>query len=226
MRSLLEGIEPKNTVRLPISSNFPISENQTWQERRTPPLRILIFGQTATRLAAVIAHERLLRTLCKNQLLSKVVVAGHGAVATPEPSADVVRLRSFLPETHIEVRGAIKIENGAQLFIENDVFLSFYPASLSCKSGVFMAAMACGCPGILCEPDNKDGLVPGLHFLACDGSDRQVKEVVEAVTSGALKQIRAAAGQWYANNASWAVTGRKYAELLGQLNSKAFVELQ
>lgn len=223
MRSLLEEIAPKETVRIPISSNFPIPENYSVQERHIPPLRILIFGQTATRLAAVDAHERLLKALFKNQSLSKVIVAGHGAVASPEPSEDVVRLRSFLPESHVEVRGSVKIENGAQIFMDNDVFLSFYPASLSCKSGVFMAAMACGCPGILCEADNKDGLVPGRHFLACDGSDRQVKDVLEAVRTGALKRIRTAAGQWYSENASWSVTGRKYGELLGHLDSNATV---
>jgi hypothetical protein len=216
MVRMLDELQPGKTTFQPIPSNLPTVPLDQRRLHRGGPLRIIAFGQEASRLLGVKTHEKLLRALHREGLLECVRVVGKGAAAGDSPSEDVRHLRTFLPSEMVTATKDVSAQQGAKLIAQSDLFLSYYPAALLCKSGALMAALGWGCVPILPEAKNSDPLAADRELLSCDGSDEQIRRIVERVRSTGLAPIAEAGWHWYDRTASIDVVGQTVAGLLKQ----------
>lgn len=214
MQRLLDAVRPGATDLLPIPSNFPLDAAPPTRTPATNGLRLILFGQTAQRLHSAKAHLALIRSLQQSGRLALLNVVGKGAADGAAASEDVAFLRSAAPETPLRIAGNVTLEEAVARFRESDLFLSFYPASLACKSTALMSALACGCAAVL--PDDADSapLVVGQHFLSCDGSASSVERLLAALGHGGSERIGQAAAEWYRQNADWPIIAKRFARLL------------
>ena len=216
MKRLLDAVRPGVTDLLPIPSNFPLGSSPPTRTPSAGGLRLILFGQTAQRLHSARAHLPLIRSLQQSGRLAVLHVVGKGAAEGTAVSEDVAFLRSAAPEVALRIAGNVALEEAVARFRGSDLFLSFYPASLACKSTALMSALACGCAAVL--PDDADSapLVVGQHFLSCDGSAASVERLLSALGHGGSERIGQAAAAWYRENADWPIIARRFAKLLGQ----------
>lgn len=214
MQRLLDAVRPGATDLLPIPSNFPLDSAPPTRTPSVDGLRLILFGQTAQRLHSAKAHLALIRSLQQSGRLARLRVVGKGAAAGSEASEDVAFLRDAAPGVALQVAGNVTLEDAVAKFRESDLFLSFYPASLACKSTALMSALACGCAAVL--PDDADSapLVVGEHFLSCDGSAASVERLLSALADGGSERIGQAAAAWYRQNADWPIIAQRFANLL------------
>jgi len=213
MQRMLDGIGSNRTHLIPVPSNIAagaVASRAPWAADAA--LRLMIFGQAGTRMHAVRSHEALLRELERRGRLGRVAVVGKGAQADgPEARA----LAVFLPAGRIEVRGEMPEADVAAEFAAAQACLSFYPASLVTKSGTAMAALAHGCPLVLKEGRDADPLVPGEHFLACDGSAPAVERFLQDGERGQAARVSVHGRAWYLAHADWPMVARRWTEALG-----------
>jgi hypothetical protein len=214
MYRMLEAILPGKTAFQPIPSNFPTMPLDRRTLHRGGPVRVIAFGQEASRLQGVRTHEKLLRALHREGLLARVNVVGQGAAAGGNPSGDVRLLRSIVPAKLIAVAPDVSPERGAELLAQADLFLSYYPSEVLCKSGALMAALGCGCVPVLPEAREAAPLVEGRELLACDGSATEIRRIVEQIRAPGLAALSEAGWKWYDRNASWPVVTATMARLL------------
>lgn len=214
MVRMLDKIKPGKTAFQPIPSNLPTLQLNQRTLHRGGPIRVIAFGQETSRLLSIRAHEKLLRRLHAEGLLGTVRVVGKAATAGASPSEDVRLLRTFLPGEKIEAAANVSPQQGAELLGQSDLFLSYYPAELLCKSGALMAALGCGCVPILPDSVRSEPLQAGVEFLACDGSEEQIAAVIGGLTTVGLADIATAGWQWYAKTASLPVVAATVAGLL------------
>lgn len=217
MRDLITDAWPRHTELLPIPSNFPVNE-QGQQRSIQRPLRVLIFGQTGTRLPALKAHASLLEKMRAQGLIESIIVAGHGSAPMPNPSPDVAFLASRLPDIPMKVLGEVAPHAASRVFLEAGLVLSFYPSSLACKSATFATALACGCPVVVQKNDRPDPLEVDRHFLTCDGSPAQIGAFCDKLRHDILNHVSAEGRAWYFANAHWPMIARRFATLLTHIH--------
>jgi hypothetical protein len=214
MLRMLDEIEPGKTAFQPIPSNLPTLPLGQRTLHRGGPVNVVAFGQEASRLLSIQAHTALLRRLHQEGLLASVRVVGKGAQGGDSPSDDVRLLRTFLPAEKVSAARDVSPVQGTELLGRSDVFLSYYPSALVCKSGALMAALGCGCVPLLPEATNAAPLAEGRELLACDASEEQIRRLVDRIRSGGLAGIAEAGWHWYARTASMEVVGRTVARQL------------
>lgn len=215
-RLLQNGTSPPRL--LPIPSNVidvlpPIPAKAPLPRK----FRAALFGQTGPRLRTARAHRKTLLALQNRGALDQVTVLGQGACGPPGASADVRELQQILPADRIKVLGSASAAAIQAEMSRADFYLSFYPASLACKSTTFMTALACGCPPILPRGRDAEPLEPGKHFLACDGSPAQVAALMQGIAEGLLSRVAREGQDWYRLNAHWPVITEGYQEILASL---------
>jgi hypothetical protein len=214
MLRMLEAIQPGKTTFQPVPSNLPTLELDHRTLHRGGPVNVIAFGQEASRRLGVQSHRKLLRSLYDGGLLAGVRVVGKSADAGETPSEDVRLLRAFLPSAMVSAAKDVSPSEGARLLGQSDLFLSYYPSKLLCKSGALMAALGCGCVPILPEAKDATPLVEGRELLACDGSEDQIGRIITMVRSGGLADIAEAGWRWYDRTSSMEVVGKTVAGLL------------
>ena len=215
MEGMLNKIQPGKTQLRPIPSAFPPMAavgDRTFH--RAGPIRVVAFGQEASRLLSIEVHEKLLRALHAAGLLSGVEVVGKGADDGATPSSDIQRLRSFLPAALVRAYRDVSPARGADLLQNADLFLSYYPSILACKSSALTAALAAGCVPVLPEARSPEPLREGSEILACDGSEAQIAAAVAVIRAGKLGAMGEAGWQWYGQNASWNAVTSAVADML------------
>ncbi len=218
MRDLITDAWPRHTELIPIPSNFPVNNAASACTSLKGPLRILVFGQTGTRLPAVKAHMALLAEMQSQHLIDAIIVGGHGSAPTPNPSPDVALLASRLPGVPLKVLGEITPEAAASVFSPPSLVLSFYPSSLACKSATFATALAYGCPVVVQKNDRADPLEIDRHLLSCDGSSAQIRSFCNKVHNGLLNHVSDEGRAWYFANAHWPIIARRFATLLTHIH--------
>jgi len=214
MQRLLDGVRAGMTDLLPIPSNFPLDSSPPARTPSASGLRLILFGQTAQRLHSAKAHLPLIRSLQQAGRLAVLHVVGKGAAGGTTASEDVAFLREAAPGVALQVAGNVTLEEAVVKFRESDLFLSFYPASLACKSTALMSALACGCAAVLPDEADSAPLVVGQHFLSCDGSPASVERLLSALGNGGAERIGHAAAAWYRQNADWPIVARRFSALL------------
>lgn len=215
MQRMLDKIQPGKTSLMPIPSAFPpLARLEGRRFHRAGPITVIVFGQEASRFMSVQVHEKLLRTLHAQKLLGRIVVVGKGANSADNPSADIQFLRRFLSDSLIQAYRNVTPARGAELLQQADLFLSYYPSNLACKSSALTAALAAGCVPVLPETNSPEPLEAGRDILACDGSDLQIAAIVALIQAGQLGSMGIAGWRWYEKNASWAAAAGKMAELI------------
>jgi glycosyltransferase involved in cell wall biosynthesis len=202
---------------LPIASPLLAAAPAARPPPGPPPWRVLVFGQLMQRILTVEAFVPFLRELEARQALASVAIVGDGARRAPDPSPEVRALLGALPAGRVVVHGRCPPEQVARACGGSDLFLSYYPAALACKSSTLLTALACGCPPVLRDGADAAPLVPGREFLVCDGTPADVDRFLAAAADGALAKAARAGQEWYRRHADWPVTGRRYAELLAGL---------
>ena len=208
----LDALEPGKTVLQPVPPNVaPTCPRLRYAP--TGPLRLIFFGLGASRLQAVRTHRTLLRALHKEDLIQAIDVVGAGAIDGPRPSADVALLRQTVPARMLNVAGDITAAEAAERLQAADLFLSFYPAHVACKSGAMMAALLCGCVPVLSAGAEAAPLEEGREFLACDGSARDVRRIVGWMRERGVADLSRNGQRWQEANASWT----KAADIVGRL---------
>ncbi len=217
MFRMLEAIQPGKTQFQPIPSNLPTLTLEVRTLHHQGPVSVIAFGQEASRRLGIRAHTELLRALHREGLLAGIRVVGKGADASETPSDDVRLLRTFLPSDLIAATSDVSASEGAALLGRSDLFLSYYPSALLCKSGALMAALGSGCVPILPEATKANPLAEGRELLACDGSEEQIRLIVDRVRSAGLANLAEAGWNWYQRNASIEVVGSTVAGLLRRL---------
>jgi hypothetical protein len=210
MQEKLDEIQPRKTILLPIPSNVPAPMRFQRPARAGKGLRAVIFGQARTRASVVQSHSRLLRTLEAKGLLDCVVVIGKGVTAT---SADIKLLRGCVAGERVKIRGELPAQQVSSAIAEADLFLSNYRAEWACKSGSLMAALAAGCPAVLCDGKNAEPLREDEHFVVSDDSSSSVTRLAGLVKSNELVRIAGRAYEWYREHADWNVIARRYREM-------------
>ena len=214
MKRILEKITSGKTTCQPVASNLPAIPFASRKPQATDGVRIVFFGLEASRLRSVQTHEKLLHALHAEGLLTGVEAVGKSARTGETPSADVKLLRSLVSPGIITASGDVPPGEAAARLAQADLFLSFYPSALVCKSGAFMAALACGCVPVIREAKDAAPLVEGRELLACDGSPASISRLVSLIRSGALGKIAEAGWRWRDQNASWSGAARHIAALL------------
>jgi hypothetical protein len=222
----LEAIHPGKTIFQPIPSNLPTLPLDQRVLHHKGPAKVIVFGQEASRLLSIQAHAPLLRALHQEGLLAEIRVVGKGVEAGGTPSADVRLLRTFLPREIISAASNVSPAQGTALLGLSDLFLSYYPSAFVCKSGALMAALGCGCVPILPEATKAKPLAEGRELLACDGSEEQIRLVVDRVRSAGLANLAEAGWNWYQRNASIEVVGSTVAGLLRRLPTSQLLSHQ
>lgn len=215
MKGMLDKIEPGKTRLMPIPSALPPMNAQT--ERifhQQGPIVVIAFGQEESRRLSIQAHEKLLCALHAEKLLQGVTVVGKGANSGENSSADIRLLRGFLPAELIQAYSNVTPERGAKLLQQADLFLSYYPSILACKSSALTAALAAGCVPVLPEAKAPEPLGEGVDILACDGSERQITRILTLIRQGRLGSIGEAGWRWYDQHASWASAASEMARLI------------
>ncbi len=214
MLRMLDAILPGKTTFQPIPSNLPGIPLAQRTLHGGGPIRVIAFGQETSRLHGVRTHGNLLRALHREELLECVRVVGKGAVAGESASEDVRLLRSFLPAEKIHANKDVSAQEGSELMGRSDLFLSYYPSALLCKSGALMAALGCGCVPVLPEAGNAEPFLEGRELLACDGSAGQIARIIDLVRTGGLGGISRNGWTWNDRNATWPIVAAKLAGLL------------
>jgi hypothetical protein len=218
MLRMLDEIQPGKTAFQPVPSNLPTLPLGERVLHRGGPVHVIAFGQEASRLLGIQAHATLLRALEREGLLAGIRVVGKGAQSGATPSEDVRLLRTFLPAAKVSAAKDVSPIQGSALLGQSDLFLSYYPSTLLCKSGALMAALGCGCVPVLPETQDTAPLVEGRELLACDGSEEQLRRLMGRIRSRGLADIAEAGWQWYDRTASMEVVGRTVArQLQGQV---------
>jgi hypothetical protein len=208
---LLNQLGKGGVFRQPIPSNIPAAAGTRGVRSPVGPWKVLIFGQSATRLQTLSRHLPLLAELHRQSLLGRLVLIGPGAkVGSP----DATLAQQVMSLDRVELCGEIPAAAVADKFAEEDFALSSYPAELACKSGSLMAALANGCPVILNDDTRSEPLMSGHHFLRCDGTPTGIEQLIANIRGGALDQLSNGGREWYETNASWPVAGKQFARLL------------
>jgi len=215
MQAILERIQPRKSLWLPIPSNIPALNRSRPNRPPNGKLRVAIFGQPWSRSATVSAHANLLGTLDRNNLLGCAVLLGKSRNPSDPRTDDLALLRKCVARQRIEVLGELSPQEVSRALGQSDLFLSPYRGELACKSGAFMAALAAGCPAVLRDGENSAPLREGEHFLASDDTDSSVQRLAAMTMSNELPRIAASARTWYELNADWKVIARRYQEVLG-----------
>ena len=216
MVRMLDSIQPGKTRLVPIPSAFPqMTAPDERAFHREGPVRVVAFGQEASRHLGIQMHEKLLRALHADGLLAGVDAVGKGADDSGTPSSDVRLLRSFLPAPLIRAYRDVTPAHGAELLRKADLFLSYYPSHLLCKSSALTAALASGCIPLLTEGKEAEPLVDGTNILACDGTSEQIRRITGMIRGGQLGSIGEAGWRWYDRHASWPVAAGEMASLIG-----------
>lgn len=216
-RRMLEHLAEFGTLRtelIPIPSNLPVPRELGAAARRLPPFTALIFGQDGSRLETVKAHRAFLAELERRGALGSLTIVGKGARTA---SADVRFLGEFLPVSRLRVAGELEPPEVAARYASADFYLSFYPASLACKSATFMSALACGRAAVVPDGSRAAPLECGKHFLACDGSTAAVGRFFEQAAGGALEAAGCAGRRWYLENADWHVVAKRLAAAIASV---------
>ncbi len=217
MERMLNEIQPGKARLMPIPSAFPqMTAPGQRAFHRGGPVRVVAFGQEASRHLSIQVHEKLLRALHAEGLLAGVDAVGKGADDSDAPSADVRLLRTFLPAPLIRAYRDVTPPRGAELLRQADLFLSYYPSILLCKSSALTAALASGCIPVLPEARQAEPLTDGTDVLACDGSAEQIRRITGLARAGQLGPIGEAGWRWYDRHASWAVAVNAMAALIGK----------
>ncbi|HUA67603.1 MAG TPA: hypothetical protein VMA13_03560 [Candidatus Saccharimonadales bacterium] len=211
---LLDAIEPQKTLLLPVPSSLPITERITPKAGQGAQLRVAILGQHGPRSQTIRAHTNLLRALDKTNRLAGAILMERGRQEAGSLQEDVALLQRTVSAGRIEVRGELSPEDVSMYLSRADLFLSPYGGEIACKSGAFMAALAAGCPAILCDGRNTAPLQENRHFIASDDSPSSVERFERMVTGGELERIATAGRTWYQRYADWKVIARKYQEAL------------
>jgi hypothetical protein len=216
MQALLEDLEPRKTLWLPMPSNMPSCERPKTGSHRPGPLRVAIFGQNSSRVASVRAHANLLGALQKKNLLGSAMLIGKGLKATGPATADLDLLQMCVGRERIEVMGELSPKEVAVSLGRADLFLSHHGGEQACKSGAFMAALAAGCTGVLRDGQNAVPLHESEHFIASDDSPASVERLERMRAQGEWHRIAAAGRLWYERHADWKVIAREYQEAMFQ----------
>ena len=214
MVRLLDAIVPGRTAFHPVPSNLPAVDPAARRLNRGGPVRVVIFGQEGTRLRSVQSHGALLAGLVREDLLAGVDVVGGGARGGATPSADVRRLFSCVPADLVHVSSDVPAAEASRILAQADLFLTFYPPALVCKSGTVTAALACGCVPVLPGASDRSALAEGCEVLACDGSPLAVARVVRTIRDGSIARLAEAGWRWQAANASWESLSRRVSGIL------------
>ncbi len=213
MRRMLDRIQPGKTALLPIPSSMP-ADGLARPPAGNRKTRLLVFGQEGQRLLSLRTHLGLIRSLAASDQLESVRVVGKGAAGGDQPSPDVALLRETMPQVPLVVVGNAGPEDVVRHFLESDLFLSGYPASLACKSSSLTTALACGCVPVMKDEEDSQPLVPGTHFLVCDGGPAAVGRLTETVRHGEWEAMSAAGMAWYREQGSWPVIAPRFDALL------------
>ncbi len=214
MQGMLEGLEPRKTLWLPMPSNVPSCERPKMASHRPGRLRVAIFGQNGSREATVRAHANLLGALERKNLLGSAMLIGKGLKAGGSATADVDLLQKCVGRERIEVMGELSPRDVAVSLGRADLFLSHHGGEQACKSGAFMAALAAGCTGVLRDGQNAAPLHESEHFIASDDTPGSVERLEQMRAQGEWPRIAAAGRLWYERHADWKVVAREYREAL------------
>lgn len=200
---------------VPVASNLPAALVPRRAVSQGGPYRVLVFGQTWTRLPTVQKHSRFLMGLQAAGMLEEIVVVGKDSAGGSSPSADVAHLSAILPATRIKVMGQLGAEEAANVFHQADLLLGGHLARDICKSGALMAAFSLGCPVVLSDDAESAPFEIGRHFLSCNGGANGTDEFLRLAKAGGLGRVAAEAFLWYSQNSGWDKLGKCYASCLG-----------
>jgi glycosyltransferase involved in cell wall biosynthesis len=210
MKESLDRIQRHKTLCLPNPSLLPILDRSQPNVRSNQGLRVGIFGGQESRVATIKAHTNLIRTMHNKNLLASAMLLGKGSQTGKMGREDVQLLERYIPYQRIEVRSAQSSDDASKFLGRADVYLSHSSGQLACKSSAFMAALAIGCPSVLCDGGNAEPLREGEHFIASNDSPQSVKRFEDMAITGHLARISTAARSWYERNADWKVIARQY----------------
>lgn len=200
---------------VPVASNLPAASVPRCGVMQGAPLRVLIFGQTWTRLPTVQKHARFLMGLESAGMLDEVVVVGKDSSGGASPSVDVAHLAMILSKTRIKVLGQLGADEAANVFQQADLLIGGHLARDICKSGALMAAFSLGCPVVLADEAESAPLEVGRHYLSCNRAPHSVEGFLRLAKAGGLKRVAAEACSWYGQNSGWDHLGRSFAAMLG-----------
>ncbi|HEX3717569.1 MAG TPA: hypothetical protein VH595_06345 [Verrucomicrobiae bacterium] len=216
MKNLLDRIQPNKTLCLPNPSLLPILDRPKPNLRPNKGLRVGIFGEQGSRVATIKAHTNLIRTMHNKNLLASAMLLGKGSQTAKMGREDAQLLEKCIPSQRIDVRAAESPGDASRLFGRADIYLSHSSGQLACKSSAFMAALAIGCPSVLCDGGNAEPLSEGEHFIASNDSPRSVNRFEEMAITGHLARISTTARLWYEGHADWKVIARQYWDAICQ----------
>jgi glycosyltransferase involved in cell wall biosynthesis len=214
MQQLLDSIEARKTLWLPIPSNVPTIDRAESGGARPGGFRVAIFGSPRVRLATVNAHANLLRTMNSKNQLASVMLIGKGLNKSQSGVREVQVLQTCVSPSGIDVLGEMTPKDVSLSLGRADLFLSPYPGESACKSGALMAAFAAGCPAVLRDGKNAAPLNESEHFIASDDTPRGVQRLERTAADGHLHRIANAGRLWYERYADWKVVAPQYRQAL------------
>jgi hypothetical protein len=208
----LQSLVPGKPVRvLPGSSSFAaIPEQQVdWRQ-------MLIFGQGGPRLRAVAEHEQLIKRLCAERLLERIVIAGQCSV--PKDDALLLLERWKLP---VQLESAYNVAGDALPSSMTVCGLSLMNVSSTylLKSSSFHVACMLGQVSIVKEAGNPGlPLVAGENYVAYDDAhlDRVIATMADRTK---LAAIGAQARELANGQLSWNAVAKHWHQILEEPSS-------
>lgn len=199
MERLLRESGPRASV-VPIPSPVPATFSRR-TEKRSMGVRLAVFGQEHTRARTLREHAGLIRALEHRTVLDAILLIGKGARGEEVGVCVGANL----------AKRTVAFPNAEPALIHNllddaDAMLSFYPSNLVTKSSSIMAAFGCGCPVILPSNRGSEQFEPRPPLLFCDGSVREVDDLLQRRRQGEWRENGEAAFAWYQAQANLSVT--------------------